>query len=45
MAGFYYAFFWAKGFSSKDVNKEMFPVYGGKYLSRKVVQTRWQTFR
>jgi hypothetical protein len=26
-----------KGFSAKDIHKEMFPVYGGKYLSRKAV--------
>jgi hypothetical protein len=27
----------AKGLNAKDVHKEMFPVYGGKYLSRKAV--------
>jgi hypothetical protein len=26
---------WAKGLNSKDIHKEMFPVYGGKCLSRK----------
>jgi hypothetical protein len=26
-------FLWAKGLSAKDIHKEMFPVYGGKYLS------------
>jgi hypothetical protein len=28
---------WAKGASTKDIHKEMNPVYGGKCLSRKVV--------
>jgi hypothetical protein len=28
---------WAKGLNAKDVLKEMFPVYGGKYLSCKAV--------
>jgi hypothetical protein len=23
---------WAKGLDAKDIHKEMFPVYGGKYL-------------
>jgi hypothetical protein len=30
-------FLWAKGLDAKDVHKEMFPVYGGKCLSRKAV--------
>jgi hypothetical protein len=30
-------FLWAKGLIAKDIHKEMFPVYGGKCLSRKVV--------
>jgi hypothetical protein len=30
-------FLWARGISMKDIHKEMFPVYGGKCLSRKVV--------
>jgi hypothetical protein len=30
-------FLWAKGLHAKDINKEMFPVYGGKCLSRKAV--------
>jgi hypothetical protein len=30
-------FLWAKGLSAKDINKGMFPVYGGKCLLRKVV--------
>jgi hypothetical protein len=28
---------WAKGLNAKDINKEMFPVYGGKCLSHKAV--------
>jgi hypothetical protein len=40
-AAFYCAFFGkgggAKGLNAKDIHKEMFPVYGGKYLSRKAV--------
>jgi hypothetical protein len=35
----------AKELNVKDVHKEMFPVYGGKCLSRKAVQPLWQTFR
>jgi hypothetical protein len=31
---------WAKGLNAKDIYKEMFPVYGGKCLSRKAVY-RW----
>jgi hypothetical protein len=30
-------FLWAKGHNAKDIHKEMFPVYGGKCLSRKAV--------
>jgi hypothetical protein len=30
-------FLWAKGLNENDINKEMFPVCGGKCLSRKVV--------
>jgi hypothetical protein len=30
-------FLWAKGLNAKDIHKEMFPVYGGKCLSRKAV--------
>jgi hypothetical protein len=26
---------WAKGFNTVDIHREMFPVYGGKCLSRK----------
>jgi hypothetical protein len=32
-------FLWAKGASAKDIHKEMFPVYGGKCLSRKAVHS------
>jgi hypothetical protein len=28
---------WARGLHTKDIHKEIFPVYGGKYLSRKAV--------
>jgi hypothetical protein len=28
---------WAKGLNSKDIHKYVFPLYGGKYLSRKAV--------
>jgi hypothetical protein len=30
-------FLWSKGLNTKDIHKEMFPVYGGKCLSRKAV--------
>jgi hypothetical protein len=30
-------FLWAKGLNAKDIHKEMFPIYGGKCLSRKAV--------
>jgi hypothetical protein len=30
-------FLWTKGLNSKDIHKEIFPVYGGKCLSRKAV--------
>jgi hypothetical protein len=29
---------WAKGLSAKDIHRKMFPVYGGKCLSCKVVR-------
>jgi hypothetical protein len=29
---------WTEELSAKDIHKEMFPVYGGKCLSRKAVQ-------
>jgi hypothetical protein len=31
-------FLWARGLNAKDIHKEMFPVYGGKCLSRKAVR-------
>jgi hypothetical protein len=31
-------FVWLKGLNAKDMYKEMFPVYGGKCLSRKAVR-------
>jgi hypothetical protein len=31
-------FLWTKGLNAKDINKEMFPFYGGKCLFRKAVQ-------
>jgi hypothetical protein len=33
-------FLWAKKLNAKDSHKEMFPLYGGKFLSRKAVQNR-----
>jgi hypothetical protein len=30
-------FLWAKGLNANDIHKEMFSVYGGKYLLFKVV--------
>jgi hypothetical protein len=30
-------FLWAKGLYAKDIHKEIFPVYGGKRLSRRAV--------
>jgi hypothetical protein len=30
-------FLWAKGLCVKDIHKEMFPIYGGKCMSRKAV--------
>jgi hypothetical protein len=35
---------WAKGFNAKDIHKEMFPVYGGKCLSRKAVRNWVEKF-
>jgi hypothetical protein len=34
---FCYAFLLSKGINTKDIHKEMFPVYGGKYFSHKAV--------
>jgi hypothetical protein len=38
-------FLWAKGRNAKDIHKEMFSVYIGKYLLRKAVPPWWQMFR
>jgi hypothetical protein len=32
---------WAKGLNANNIHKEMFPVYGGKCLSRKAVAPWW----
>jgi hypothetical protein len=37
-------FLWAKGLNTKDIHKEMFPVYGGKCLSRKAVHMWFEKF-
>jgi hypothetical protein len=37
-------FLWAKGLNAKDIYKEMFPVYGGKCLSRKAVHNWIEKF-
>jgi hypothetical protein len=37
-------FMWAKGLNTKDIHKEIFPVYGGKCLSRKVVHNWVEKF-
>jgi hypothetical protein len=43
---FFCAFFlWAKGLNAKDIHKDMFPVYGGKCLSRKAVHKRYVEIR
>jgi hypothetical protein len=35
---------WAKGLNATDIRKEMFPVYGGKCLSRKAVHNSVDKF-
>jgi hypothetical protein len=35
----------AKGFDAKDIRKEMFPVYGGKFYRVKRFTTGCETFR
>jgi hypothetical protein len=35
----FYVFLWGKGLNAKDIHKEMFPIYGGKSLSRKAVHS------
>jgi hypothetical protein len=37
-------FLWAKGLHAKDIGKEMFPVYGEKYLSCKAVHNSVEKF-
>jgi hypothetical protein len=37
-------FLWANGISVKDIHKEMFAVYGGKCLSRKVLHNWVEKF-
>jgi hypothetical protein len=37
-------FLWAKGLNAKDIHKDIFPVYGGKCLSRKGVQNWVEKF-
>jgi hypothetical protein len=37
-------FLWAKGLNAKDILTEMFAVYGGKYMSLKVVHNWVQNF-
>jgi hypothetical protein len=37
-------FLWAKGLNAKDIHKEMFPVYGGKCLSRKAIHNWVEKF-
>jgi hypothetical protein len=37
-------FLWAKRHTAKDIHKEMFPVYGGKCLSHKVVHNCVEKF-
>jgi hypothetical protein len=32
-------FLWAKGLNARNIHKEMFPIYGGKCLSRKAVHS------
>jgi hypothetical protein len=37
-------FLWAKGLNAKDIYEEMFPVYGGKCLSHKMVHNSVEKF-
>jgi hypothetical protein len=37
-------FLWAKELSAKDIRREMFPVYGGKCLSRKAIHNWFKKF-
>jgi uncharacterized protein (UPF0147 family) len=38
-------FLWSKGLNTKDIHKEVFPVYGGKCLSRKAVHNWVRKFK
>jgi hypothetical protein len=40
----YCAFLWAKGIDANNIHKDMFPVYGGKYLSRKEIHNLVEKF-
>jgi hypothetical protein len=37
-------FLWEKGLNTENINEEMFPVYGGKYLSRKAIHNWVEKF-
>jgi hypothetical protein len=37
-------FFCAKGLNAKDIHEENFPLYGGKFLSRKVIHNLVEEF-
>jgi transposase len=37
-------FLWANGHNEKDIHKEIFPIYGGKCLSRKAVHNWVENF-
>jgi hypothetical protein len=37
-------FLWTKGLNKNDIHKKMFPVYGGKRLSRKAVHNLVEKF-
>jgi hypothetical protein len=37
-------FLWAKELTAKDIRKEMFSVYGGKWLSREAVHNWVEKF-
>jgi hypothetical protein len=43
-AEFCCALLWAKGLNAKDIDKEMFPVYGGKWFSLKAVHNWVEKF-
>jgi hypothetical protein len=38
-AALFVRFLWAKGLNVKDIHREMYPIYGGKCLSRKAVHS------